>query len=257
MRHILIAACLLALTGCIPISLHAIADGEHDYFDPQYVGTWGEGEGYWELIGGDVGGSHPDPAGGNEYVMDYSSYDVYYTEAGKSSSLQGRLTTIDGVTFLDLAPRRGYYSRLGDSGPGGEFIEQMLSLPMHTWVKIAVVNGKLEMTPVSLDFINNLLERDPAALPHIDMEQDSNWPIITASTEELRAFISAHMHDEGFFAEQSGLTRLGMPASHGSKGIQSGNSNYDSQYRNQTTKQSFESKPKKKATKKKKKKRRH
>jgi hypothetical protein len=243
MRFALVTLMLFALTGCIPVSLHSICKPDDKTFDPQYVGTWGDGSGYWELLGGGNVTTMQDETG-LVISEEHYAYDVYYTEAGKSSELHGQLTQIDGVTFLDLSPLRDFSSRRGNDDIGGKMIELMLSWPMHTWVKIAVKDGKLQLTPVNLDFINGLLEHDPAALPHLYAD-DTRWPIITASTDELRSFISAHMKDDGFFGEMGDLKHLGPPTRHNVGGIQTGNSSYDSQYRNQTTttQQTYESKP--------------
>ena len=250
MRFAVITVMLFALSGCIPVSLHSICNPDDKAFDPQYVGTWGDGSGYWELLGGGNVTTMQDGAG-RVISEEYYAYDVYYTEAGKSSELHGRLTQIDGVTFLDLSPMRDFSSRRGNEDIGGKMIELMLSWPMHTWVKIAVQDGKLQMTPVSLDWLNAELQKDPGALPHI-YPDDSQWPIITASTEELRAFISAHMNDQGFFGEMGDLKHLGPPTHHNITGIQQGDSSYDSQYRNTTTstKQTYQQKPAKKKAKK-------
>jgi hypothetical protein len=232
MRTLLIAAGLLACTGCIPVSLHTIASEAH--FEQRYIGVWGEGGGYWEIVAGTISGSHPDPAGGNEYIMEHSDYEVYYTESGKTSELTARLTRIDGVDFLDLSPQHGKNSLWGNHDIGGKFLEELLTLPLHTWVKVDVVEGKLRMLPVDLDYINGVLEQDPNALPHISTG-DEDWPIITASPDQLRAFIAKHMHNAGFFGEMADLTKLGNSQSrHKRSEIQSGSSNYDSQYRSQT-----------------------
>ena len=235
MRTLVIAACLLACTSCIPVSLHSIAQGEHRIFDPKYIGVWGDVEGgAWELRGGQVNGSHPDPDGGGEYVMEYDNYDVYYTESGKTSALVGELTTIDGVQFLDLSPQHGINSRWGNNEPGGGFLEELLSLPLHTWVKISVVDDKLRLQPVDLDYIHAVLEKDPSALPHL-YPDNGDWSIVTASSDQLRAFIATHMHNEGFFGELGDLPKLSMPQPRTRSRVQTGANNYDSQYRSQPT----------------------
>jgi len=224
MRIAVTLVCLLALASCVPVSTKSIVRDDEQLFDPQLVGAWGEPDeqGTWVFDGANnYDGNGPDGK------PQYRAYDVTYTEDGQASHLKGRLTKLDGETFLDLTPDRDL-----PGNAGGRFIELMLSQPLHTWVKVAVSDGKLQLTPVDLDWLNRTLKTDAGAIAHME-GQDKDWPIITAGTQKLRQFIERHMHDEGFFGQMGDLTHVPLPPAEPSPPGSTGTS-YDNQYRQAT-----------------------
>jgi len=196
--------CLAVLMGgCIPVvSLQPLFTGEGLAFDEKLLGAWAD-EVTWEfarLEAGDASEMLP------EELKD--QHDKVYRlnitdEDGRKGSFVACLIQIGEKRFLDIFP---------DKFPeGGQDPEQMkllynvfLFLRVHTFAKVDSVGDELKLRLTDDDEFEKLVEAEPTAVKYAMVE---DRPVLTASTQELRAFIAKYADDERLFATELVLPR--------------------------------------------------
>jgi hypothetical protein len=184
----------ILLTGCrdftdfdlkisIPVSLHPLAGEDDITFDETLLGPWQGPEGVGVVF---------------EEGSDSDTYRIeFFDDSTKVASLQATLTDVEGTRFVDMVP----------PGPDPNTLEmnQYFYLPTHLFVKITLAEPNLSM---HLALFDSILEDDPNALPHeIVSQSDHTYTVITASTEQLRRFMTEHAQDEDLFHEMFELCR--------------------------------------------------
>jgi hypothetical protein len=152
--------------GCVP-TLNPVYTDRDLVFDPALVGFWTQQDSpaTWRFT----------KSGDKEYEL------VYTDNHGQSGRFQARLANVGGVRFLDLFP-------IKDDVPSNEFYKFHL-MPIHTAYVVRQTTPHPQLAGFDLNWLNEYLTERPDALPHSTY---NGQRLITASTEELQAFLLEH-----------------------------------------------------------------
>lgn len=127
------------------------------------------------------------------YILTYSS-----VEEGEllEDVMVVHLTEIGGTLYMDFAP---YQELLKPS----RFVTNFI--PAHTFAKLNFENGNLLIQSFDSDYLEKLIEKKRIRLKH---EKVDDTIVLTASTDDLRAFIEKYGSDEELFVEADVLTTI-------------------------------------------------
>jgi len=188
----------LLLGGCIPVlSLHPLYRQADVVFDQALLGTWGDPN--------DDGPSwkfsrleNADQVLSKDEVKEVSDK-VYELTLSDEKGHKGRfvacLIKLSGGLFLDVYPAQF---------PSGQTeVEEMtlmynafLFIPAHTFLRIDSIGSQLKMCMTDDDSLKKLLDEEPNAIGHEDLD---GMPILTAPTAKLQAFVCRHASDKRLF----------------------------------------------------------
>jgi hypothetical protein len=196
--------CLTVLMGgCVPlVSLQPLFTGEDLTFDEKLLGTWAD-EITWEFTRLEAGDTS-DMLPGELKEQKDKVYRLNITDdQGNRGSFVACLVKIGDKRFLDIFP---------DKFPEGEQeVEQMkllynafFFLRVHTFVKVDSVGDELKLHMTDDDKFEALIEAEPKAVKY---EKVEDRPVLTASTQELRAFVAKYADDERLFPTELVLPR--------------------------------------------------
>lgn len=192
-RKILFYVLAGLLGGCVPVvSLHPFYTKENVVFDKKLLGTWVddpiEPEFVWKFE------SIEDPNG---------AYGLHITgKDGLKGAFVVHMIKLRGKLFLDVYP--GAPWNIEDPNLSGLPFNSLLQIPTHTLVRIDSFNPKLKMSLMSEARLKKMLEANPDAIAHVEIE---DRPVLTASTKELQAFVLKHLDDEELFTDKIILER--------------------------------------------------
>lgn len=176
---------VLLIGGCVVPSLHPLF-AERDYlYAPDVVGTW-------------VPKDETDKEVWN-FAEDGRQYLLTHTDdKGRKATFHVAAGSIGTNVFLDFSPL--------DSLPGSELngLMQAHLIPVHLFAKLVKTNDDLTLVALDVEWLNNHLKTNSAALAHARQADDA--PLITASTADLKKFVARHAHDEKAFKNAIILT---------------------------------------------------
>jgi hypothetical protein len=180
-----IATVFALLAGCIVQSVYPFYMAKDLTFEPALVGRWSENvtnpAPYWEFK----------PAGDQAYVL--TTVDTQETNC-----FETHLFHLKQFQFLDLRTTNV-----------GEF-----QMPLHIVMKVSSFAPTLKMSVLNYDWLKKLVEKNPAAIRHIVVPENSTATngdtmiYLTADTKELQKFILKYVNDTNAFADYEQLTRL-------------------------------------------------
>ena len=179
---ILVACSLLALCGCIPISLYPLYNESDLISEPDLVGTWAEQDGDKEVVF--------EQAGEKAYIM-ISNY------KGIVSRFDVHLLRLGEELFMDLYPR--------DPGVKLNDIYQEHIVGVHSFYHIHQIKPVLKMSTFDYEWLKKQLSENQQELPHAILDGKL---VITAPTAELQAFVLKHLKTEGAIIETDELHRV-------------------------------------------------
>ena len=107
------------------------------------------------------------------------------------------LTKIGSDTYMDFFP----YT-LKDERVRGRFGSNFIN--GHTFAKVNIKDGQLAIQSFNYDYITQLIKEKRIRLTHENLGDDDI--ILTASTQELRAFIKKYGNDQRLFEDEEYLT---------------------------------------------------
>ncbi len=195
------------LGGCVPVmSLHPLYTEKDLVFEEKLLGSWiDDSNNIWEF---------KDP---NEQKK---MCKLIFTDDddGQKGSFDIRLTKLDKKLFLDVIPNQFPFE---EEGQQHSFIEDQIELtvkvspkwayntfffvPFHSFIKINLFEPQqIKMQITDDEEMTKLLEEDPNAIEHISVEDRF---VLTASTEELQAFVLKYAGDSRVFTEEAVLSR--------------------------------------------------
>ena len=126
----------------------------------------------------------------------YDFYFLRHEENGYEdtivSYLKVGLTKIGDQTFMDFKP----YPVENEVFQGYFAANYVLA---HSFARYDIVDNVLGIEPFDAEYIESLIQNKRVRLKHENIGEDGI--ILTASTEELRAFISKYQHDPALFDE--------------------------------------------------------
>ncbi|MCL5281604.1 MAG: hypothetical protein M1376_17030 [Planctomycetes bacterium] len=200
--------CLAALlAGCVPIvSLHPLCTKETIAYEEKLLGTWVEDanqpEVTWEFAHLEQSAARLLPADLRDALDKCYRLNLADKE-GRRGSFAACLVKLQDKLFLDVLP---------DRFPSGEQDPNQMKLvynaffftPVHSFVRVSSIGDQLKIRLTDDDGFKKLVQADPKVVKH-DVLDDR--PILTASTEELQAFVAKYADDERLFPGEVTLTR--------------------------------------------------
>ena len=174
------------LAGCVPPhSLHPIYTDQDVIFEPALLGEW---------VGADPKQICTfSKSKGKAYRLKYENKD------GESGNFVVHLVEINETMFLDLFPEK---PNLPDAG-----LYKYHLLPVHTFFLVEQIKPTLQTSFIELDWLKELLKKNPKAIQHEQINDMDDLIVLTASTRELQTFFVKHAKTEGAFGKPSEMTR--------------------------------------------------
>jgi hypothetical protein len=174
----LLALLCVTLAGCV-LSLHPLFSDGESTFEPALDGIWQapEGKGTFTLRW------FPD---GKLY-----SLETVLTNQSKGE-FNAVLGTVGKHRFLEIAPRRPGNIH-AKSFYGGHFIQAF------SFWKVTLETNSLTLTPLNYQWVEAMDKAKKLDIKH--EQQEGGFIILTASTEELKAFVLKYADDTSAFSE--------------------------------------------------------
>ena len=113
-----------------------------------------------------------------------------------TTRLKVHLTEIDGLYFMDFKPYPLKTKEL-QGRFGGNYIYA------HTFAKYEITEHGLSIFPIDTEYVEDLIRQKRIRLKHERLNDDAI--VLTASTNELRAFLSKYGGDPALFTEDEPL----------------------------------------------------
>jgi len=179
------------LGGCIPVmSLHPLFTEETLVFEEKLLGTWvDDSNNIWEF---------KDP---NEQEKIYKL--IFVDNEGQKGSFDARLTKLENKLFLDVYPSEPPWDEEDPNKVEWPF-NTLFFMPVHTFIKINGIEPQLKLQLTDDDELKKLLKENPNAVEHTSTEDKF---VLTASTEELQAFVVKYADDSRVFTAEGALNR--------------------------------------------------
>ena len=184
-RDFIALTLLIVMCGCIE-SLHPFYSEKDLVFEPALVGTWSEpgstSEESWAFA----------PSGEKAYRLVVTDSD------GRSGAFEAHLASLKGALILDLYPEDPELT-------ASTFYKDHLQ-KVHSFVRVVKVGKVLTMSALDVTWLQDFLKKRPRALKH---EKTKDGILLTASTQELQAFILKHLNTPGAFQDPIDFSRRG------------------------------------------------
>jgi len=179
-----------AIVVCCAPSLHPLYTDEDVIFDEALIGVWQEegAKDMWEFT----------------RMEGEDAYRVVYTdEDGVPGELIAHLVLIEDRKFLDFYP-----GDITDLEVNAVYFAHLV--PAHRFVLVEQIEPTLRTRIMELDWLESFLKENPGAIAHEFIEESGGESqlVLTASTEELQAFMIRHIDTEGAYGEVTELFRV-------------------------------------------------
>jgi hypothetical protein len=187
-----LAGVVLLLAGCLPTSVFPPFTEKDLVAQPLLAGTWNPNE--------------ADGPNTNEFwtfrtTGEAKVYDLTIKDSDGEGQFKAYCFRLKDATLLDIVPE-------GEPPKGTAGIHRFLYQPLHTWFRIEKINeSRFEFLPMSLEWLGEYLEKNPAALAHCVTGEKDKRLTITASTADLQKFLREHMDENKVWGEPSRLIR--------------------------------------------------
>ena len=132
-----------------------------------------------------------------KYSTSSKSYRMSLYDEGQVFDYEATLTLIGDDYFLDLYATEGKQVELA--------MESRVWFPVHTFMKIDVLDGKIAITEFDLQRMNKLFDSNLVRMRH---ENVDGTILITAKTEEIRKFLDKYSDDEEVFEKADYYTKV-------------------------------------------------
>jgi hypothetical protein len=176
---------ILGLTGCFVLSVHPLYFEKDLIFETDLVGTWGE----------------------KGHEKDLSELWIFQKSGNKSYRLtirdkedgegefEAHLLKLGEYLFMDLYPE--------EPEATSDFYK-MHVIPAHSFMLVSLEGNVLRLAFFDLDWLKKNIEQNKVSIKH---ERRDDTIVLTASTEELQAFVLKHV-EEAFPFEEDSLHRF-------------------------------------------------
>ena len=140
-------------------------------------------------------------------TLEDSRYDFEIIDGEDSILFEMGLLELDGQHFIDLFPNDDCSFFGGDDCYA---LENLLRnyIPAHTFMKFDFSEDELVLTEFDNERLIKLFEQNRIRLNHEIPGEDTDYVVITASTDDLQKFIIRYANDEEAFNEPSKYHRL-------------------------------------------------
>jgi hypothetical protein len=174
---------LLTMCGCMPLSLVPYYTEKDLVLEPALIGTWNPGD------------------DDNEQVIFEQADSTGYTLIDRDSTgeihFDVHLFKLGGKMFMDLFPQ-------DVGGRMNPLLEEHL-VPGHSLLRVDQIEPTLITASLNDTWMKERMKENPKALAHVLTDDRL---VLTASTEEIQAFVKKHIADKGAFDEPSEMRRL-------------------------------------------------
>jgi len=195
---LLIPIYVAIVVRCTP-SLHPIYTPDDIIYDPALIGTWQEQD---SGDSGDVLEFVAFPEHGNAYKLTFTNGDR------DTGNFLAHLAGVGDYMFLDL------YPELKETDEVDLAMDWLIG--SHMFVLVEQIEPDLIIRDMDYEWLSSYLSENPDVLehefvvdPYTEVHSDpNNRLVLTASPEELQAFMIEHLDTEGAYAEPTVYTRI-------------------------------------------------
>ncbi len=178
-RLLVFTAAVLCSSGCLVVSLNPLYQDDTIGWDAALLGSWQDVD---------------DKSSLEIERGEWKSYRIKYVHPIETGALTGYLTAIGDDKFLDVMPARGE--------DRGSFL-----VPVHTVVRLRLDGDRLELTPLSYDWMNERLRAGTRiAGLNVVLDQKEN-ALVVSSTATLRGWLRKQLKDGPVFGASAVFTR--------------------------------------------------
>jgi hypothetical protein len=132
---------------------------------------------------------------GTAYATRNESYKMVVKGGNERYVYQAHVAKIGTDLFLDLYPLPEYSEEVFGTN----------LFPVHTFMKLSLKGGKLELTQFDLEKLNKLFESNLVRLRH---EMVDGTVLITAQPKEIQKFLDKYSSDESVFENTEVYTKV-------------------------------------------------
>jgi hypothetical protein len=216
MKYILLVFFIMIYSSCLT-SLHPITTLENIMREDRVLGTWQNDDGIFrverftesELYGFLLLPEHSrkarfgeKPAGENPDTLYSKGYNIKFQKNGVNYHMFGTVTKISGQSYIDLLPAVVDDEKDRES-TGFEYTTDYM--PTFTIAKLDITNNQLSLHFLNGDFIKQQVRSGNMRINH-EINDLFNVFMITATTKELRQFLTKYGHDERLFSKENSIT---------------------------------------------------
>jgi hypothetical protein len=163
------------LTGCYVQSIHPLYSDRTTLFDPSLIGTW---------VAEDD----------DEFVFTLEdttrgTYSLVCDESGATARFQAVLTEIDNVRFLDIFPE--------DPGNDNGFYRDHL-MRVHSILRLQRSVDTLSVADFDAEWLSTMVAQKKVGIGQVALD---GAVLLTASTEDLQAFVRKYAHTPEAYSE--------------------------------------------------------
>jgi hypothetical protein len=158
-----VCALLAALgsSACLVVSLQPMYDDSSVVFEEALIGRWENPD---------------DQISATVERGDWKSYKISYTDRSSTRTLNGNLTNVEGVLFLDLTEMRG-----ADPGP--------YLIPVHGVFRVSLDGDTLAAAPLDYGWFTRAVAQKTGGRLNLALDDRRNV-VMTSPTEELRRWFT-------------------------------------------------------------------
>jgi hypothetical protein len=207
MKKVALYCLAVLLAGCVPIvSLHPLFTKETITFEEKLLGTWVEDSNKpqvtWEFARLEESAAERLPAELRDEAQKCYRVNVVDDKSHKGSFV-ACLVKLKDRLFLDVLPDK-FPSDEQDPESMKLTYNAFFFLRVHTFVRVDSLGDQLKIRLTDDEGFKKLIEAEPKAVKH---EAIDDHLVLTASTEELQAFLTKYANDERLFPSDVTLTR--------------------------------------------------
>ncbi|MEJ2649037.1 MAG: hypothetical protein P8016_11595, partial [Sedimentisphaerales bacterium] len=137
-------------------------------------------------------------------------YNFEFTdEQGRKGLFVANLFSVGETDFLDVYPAQLPWEP-GDPNKIEFFYNTFLMIPAHSIMKVDSIGKEFKARLTETDKLKDLLDENPGVIRYKAIE---GRIILSASTEELRTFITKYSEDDRLFPDKFTMYRLGAEVS--------------------------------------------
>jgi hypothetical protein len=146
--------------------------------------------------------------------LDEDTYGLILTEDSVPALFHVHLLELAGYYFLDFYPEEfdiphetgsNLFDLNMDMYGCVNTVLSMHLLPVHTFARLDIHDDHLEIRRFDMEWLSNLFEENKIRIAH---ERTEDNILLTASTNELQAFVSKYADDDEAFVEREYLERV-------------------------------------------------